>query len=53
MSWASDFSDLTCTASRSRDQNSFSNDVCTWSATGTPPMVMNFDKLVHRLWFYV
>ena len=53
VSWASDFSDLTCTASRSRDRNSFSNDVRTCSATGSPPMVVNFDKLVQRLWFHV
>ena len=31
VSRASDFSDLTCTASRSRDWNSFANDVRTWS----------------------
>ena len=53
VSWASNFSNLTYTASRSRDRNSFSYHVRTWSATGSPPMVVNFDKLVQRLWFHV
>ena len=53
VSWASDFFNLTCTASRSCDQNSFSNDVRTWFATGYPPMVVDFDKLIQRLWFHV
>ena len=52
VSWASDFSDLTCTAFRSHDRNSFSNNMRTWSATGSPPMVVNFDKRVQRLWYY-
>ena len=32
---------------------SFPNDVRKWSATGSPPMVVNFDRLVQRLWFHV
>ena len=53
VSWASDFSDLTCAASRSRARNSFCNDVPTWSATGYPLLVVIFDTLVQWPWFHV